>query len=166
MMLHIRFSNRYEILCDALLERVLADAPGPFDAIDILIPGSAMQRQLELALADRFGICANVRFSFLAQWLWTQIGKLVEVNTESPFDVRPLSWRIDQLLSEPELQAAHPRLASYLANAYPVMRLELAQRCAALFDQYTTYRPEWGEKWLRGDAVMLPGASDTQQQDQ
>lgn len=165
-MLHIRFSNRFEILRDALLERVLADAPGPFDAVEILVPGTALRRQIELAMADRFGICANLRFAFLAQWLWAQIGKLVEVGGDSPFDARPLTWRLYQLLGEPALLAAHPRLAAYLQRADPVMRLELAQRCAALFDQYATYRPDWIEQWLHGDAFAMPGASAAQQQDQ
>ena len=37
------------------------------------------------AIADVYGVCANVTFPFLAQWLWQQIGSLVEVGKTSPF---------------------------------------------------------------------------------
>lgn len=166
-MLHIRFSNRFEILLDALLEQTHAEAASPFAAVEILVPGAAIRRRIELATADRFGICANVRFSFLAQWLWEQIGKLVAVPAESPFSPALLAWRIDGLLAEAELAAAHPRLAGYLAKADPVMQMELAQRTAALFEQYLTYRPDWMESWLRGEPVaQLAAGGGGQAEDQ
>ncbi|MGB6054130.1 MAG: exodeoxyribonuclease V subunit gamma, partial [Burkholderiaceae bacterium] len=150
-MLHIRFSNRFEILLGALLERVQDEAAAsPFAAVEILVPSAAVRRRIELAAADAFGICANVRFAFLAQWLWAQIGKLVAVPDESPFAPPLLAWRLYEMLAQPATAAAHPRLASYLAEADPAMRMELAERIAALFDQYLTYRPDWMAQWLRG----------------
>jgi len=150
-MLHIRFSNRFEILLGALLERVRDEAgTSPFAAADILVPSAAVRRRIELAAADRFGICANLRFGFLAQWLWAQIGKLVAVPEASPFAPPLLAWRLYDMLAQPALAAAHPRLASYLSAADPAMRMELAERTAALFDQYLTYRPDWMACWLRG----------------
>jgi exodeoxyribonuclease V gamma subunit len=98
-MLYIRFSNRFEILLDALLERTQAAVSAQlgqpaFTAVEVLVPSAAVRRRIELAAADRFGICANLRFSFLAQWLWQQIGKLVPVPAESPFAPPLLAWRI------------------------------------------------------------------------
>ncbi|HSQ80208.1 MAG TPA: exodeoxyribonuclease V subunit gamma [Casimicrobiaceae bacterium] len=73
-MLHIRFSNRFEHLQDALLDAMATPPASPFVGEEIIVPSAAMRRRVELAAADRFGICSNVRFSFLAQWLWRQIG--------------------------------------------------------------------------------------------
>ncbi|HET9047170.1 MAG TPA: exodeoxyribonuclease V subunit gamma, partial [Casimicrobiaceae bacterium] len=78
-MLRIVLSNRYEVLEAALLAR-LDDAPAsPFTPDVVIVPSAAVRRKVELAVADRSGICANVEFPFLAQWLWQEIGTLVPV---------------------------------------------------------------------------------------
>jgi exodeoxyribonuclease V gamma subunit len=173
-MLYIRFSNRFEILLDALLERMQAAVSGQsaqlgqsvFTPVEVLVPSAAVRRRIELAVADRFGICANVHFSFLAQWLWQQIGKLVAVPAESPFAPPLLAWRIYELFAQPALLAENPRLAAYLHEADPAMRMELASRTAALFDQYLTYRPDWMAQWLQGGAPgQRDGDPETRRQD-
>ena len=78
-MLRIAFSNRFETLLDGLVA-ALADPPAsPFESQHVVVPSMAVRGRIELALADRLGICANVEFSFLGAWLWRQIARLVEV---------------------------------------------------------------------------------------
>ncbi|HET7134972.1 MAG TPA: exodeoxyribonuclease V subunit gamma, partial [Casimicrobiaceae bacterium] len=108
---------------------------------------------IELAIADRLGICANVEFSFLAAWLWRQIGRLVPVAENSPFAPAILAWRLYEIFGDERFVDAQPRLAHYLREADPRMRYDLALRTASLFDQYVTYRPDWLAQWLAGDAV-------------
>ena len=64
------------------------------------MPSAAIRRRVELAAADRFGICSNVRFSFLAQWLWRQIGHVVPVSEMSPFTTPVLTWRVLGIFDE------------------------------------------------------------------
>ncbi len=157
-MLHLTFSNRYEALQDALLD-ALADRTGsPLAADHIIIPSFALRRQVELAIADRFGICANVEFAFLAQWLWRQMSRLIAVGDASPFAPGVLIWRIFELLGDERFAADHPRLRHYLRQSDPLMRYELAQRVAGLFDQYITYRPDWLEQWSDGKPATLGAA--------
>ena len=141
-MLHLHFSNRFDTLTHALLgelDRARADV---FAADQLIVPSAAVRRALTLAIADHGGICANVRFDFLARWLWQQVGRVVpDVAAESPFVPAVLAWRIYSALGDAALVNAHPRLAGYLSHADDVMRFELAQRVAGLIDQYITYRP-------------------------
>ncbi len=102
-------------------------------------------------------ICANVHFSFLAQWLWRQIGHVVPVSEVSPFTTPVLTWRVLGLFSEQAFVAAHAPLAGYLRHADEVMRYELAARTAALLEHYLTYRPDWLAAWLAG---KLAGIDD------
>ncbi|VVE19516.1 exodeoxyribonuclease V subunit gamma [Pandoraea anhela] len=164
-MLHLFFSNRFTTLEAALL-RDLAQAPGasagpvnPFETETIVVPSVAVRRRLELDYADVFGVCANVRLTYLAQWLWDMAGKLVAVPESSPFAPDRLVWPLYQCLAQPWVQAS-PRLAGYLAGADDVMRFELADRLAHIYDQYLTYRPNWLERWQSGDAIS-PGAATT-----
>ena len=154
-MLHLHFSNRFDTLTHALLgelDRARADV---FAADQLIVPSAAVRRVLTLAIADHDGICANVRFDFLARWLWQQVGRVVpDVAAESPFVPAVLAWRIYSALGDAALVHAHPRLAGYLGRADDVMRFELAQRVAGLIDQYITYRPGWLDAWLQGRSAL------------
>lgn len=166
-MLKIHSSNHTEALTGALLMQ-LANAPAddPFQTMEVIVPSVAMRRRLQHDVAGTFGICANVRFSFLAQWLWEQVAKVIPVAEQSPFAPERLLWRIDTLLNEPAFVDAHPRLRAYLGKADPVMAFDLAGRIAALFDRYTTYRADWMEAWLHGRFLPLPNAGAQQEEDQ
>jgi exodeoxyribonuclease V gamma subunit len=164
-MLQIRFANRFEALLDAL-QGALGETPAsPFVPVEVIVPSAAIRRRIELATAERFGVCANVEFPFLAQWLWRQIGHLVDVGETSPFSAPVLAWRVLALLGEPQTVAAHPPLARYLQDADDVMRFELAARIAGLLEQYLTYRPDWLAVWLAGKAVRIDGLDAAREAD-
>jgi exodeoxyribonuclease V gamma subunit len=166
-MLRITFANRFETLRDTLVDGLAAAPASPFVAEQVIVPSSALRRDLTLAIAERYGICANVEFSFLAQWLWRQIGKVVPaVSAESPFASPVLAWRIFQLFDDPAFVASHTRLASYLGQADAVIRFDLASKVAALFEQYMTYRPAWLAVWSVGQSIEIEPATDTVQADQ
>jgi exodeoxyribonuclease V gamma subunit len=159
-MLNLIFSNRYVALTQRLLSDLdpLTSGPSdPFMSESIIVPGTAIRRQLELDWARDKKICANVRFGFLAQWIWQQLARVVEVSGETPFAPEKLAWRIYERLGDASFTAPHPRLAGYLAQAEsdPLMRFELAQRVARLFDQYITYRQPWVTAWAAGQSVDL-----------
>jgi exodeoxyribonuclease V gamma subunit len=144
----ILFSNRFENLLDALLAQMEASGQrGPFARTEVIVPRSALERHIELAMADRFGIGAGVHFDYLAQWLWRQIGCVVEVPNVSPYEPGVLVWQIFAVLKEDWLKK-HARLAHYLKKADERQHFELAGRLARLFDLYLCYRPEWLESWI------------------
>ena len=154
-MLHLHFSNRFDTLTHALLGQLALARADVFAADQLIVPSAAVRRALTLAIADDGGICANVRFDFLARWLWQQVGRVVpDVAAESPFVPTVLAWRIYSALGDAALVHAHPRLAGYLSSADDVMRFELAQRVAGLIDQYITYRPGWLDAWLQGRSAL------------
>ncbi len=166
-MLRITFANRLETLRDALLDGLATAPAAPFAADQVIVPSSALRRDLTLAMAERYGICANVEFSFLAQWLWRQIGRVLPtVAAESPFAAPVLAWRILQWFGDADFVAGHPRLSGYLAQTDAVSRYDLAGRVAALFEQYLTYRPDWLAEWAAGREVALPQAGAAQREDQ
>jgi len=166
-MLTIHFANRYETLCGLLVGQLGAGARSIFSADQVIVPSAAVRRQLTLELARRHGICANVHFGYLAQWLWQLIARVVPgVQAESPFDPAVLAWRIVAAFEETGLSVGHPRLAAYLERSDAVMRYELATRIAGLFDEYVTFRPEWLDAWSRGKTVDCGAQGSAAQADQ
>lgn len=162
-MLQLFYSNRYDVLVDALLDG-LAQAPSsPWTAQPVIVPSAAVRRRLELDIAARQGVCANIDFGYLAQWLWTQIGGVIEVPPRSPFAPDRLVWRCYRLLGDADEARpwnASPRLRSYLDAADAPMRYELARRVATVLDHYLTYRPEWLLQWQKGGSIFASGAAD------
>lgn len=153
-MLNLHFSNRTEALAERLLADLAAQRGDPFAVDHVIVPSAAMRRWLTLAVARHQGICANVRFDFLAQWLWRQVAALVpRTRPETPFAPALLTWRVHAAFGDADWVARHPRLARYLGTGDPLMRLELAGRVAALIEQYTTYRPDWLQAWADGRSL-------------
>jgi exodeoxyribonuclease V gamma subunit len=154
-MLSIAFSNRFENLLDALLARMEASRlRGPFVRGQVIVPGSAFRRRIELAMADCFGIGAGVDFDTLSHYLWRQVGRVVAgVQDVSPYAPAVLVWRVFAAL-DGDWREKHARLARYLQGADVRQRFELAGRLARLFDHYLCYRPEWLEKWAAGDKAL------------
>ncbi|MBN3767495.1 exodeoxyribonuclease V subunit gamma [Burkholderia sp. Ac-20365] len=163
-MLQLFYSNRYDVLVDALLDGLHATPSSPWTAQPVIVPSAAVRRRLELDIAARQGVCANIQFSYLAQWLWTQIGGVFkDVPKSSPFAPDRLVWRCYRLLGdadEAQPWNASPRLRSYLDAADAPMRYELARRVATVLDHYLTYRPEWLLQWQKGGSIFASGAAD------
>ncbi|MEO5686854.1 MAG: exodeoxyribonuclease V subunit gamma [Burkholderiaceae bacterium] len=162
-MLNLHFSNRFETLADQLVRRLGHQAAGrsAFEADEVIVPSAAITRRLIIELARAQGICANVRFSYLAGWLWQHTAHLMPDLPESArFDADVFAWRILAAFEDAAWSHAQPRLCAWLAQADPVMRHELAVQVAGLFDQYLTYRPEWLEAWFRNETITLPGSDD------
>jgi exodeoxyribonuclease V gamma subunit len=155
MMFSVTFSNRFENLLDALLERldVWQGGQGPFARAQVIVPGSALRRRVELALADRAGVCAGVDFDTLGRWLWRQIGHVVEAPPDSPYAPPALVWRMFAAL-DGDWARDHARLARYLEGADARRRFEFAGRLARLFDHYLCYRPMWLERWAAGEPAF------------
>src|SRR5689334_13798596 len=155
-MLNLHLANRLELLADDLAVRLGAEgrAASPFTPAEVIVPSAAIARALTLHLARAHGVCANVRFSFLARWLWEQIARLVPgVPALSPFEPGALAWRVLAAFDDAAWSGPQPRLGGWLAQADPATRFELAAQVARLFDQYLTYRPDWLEDWANGRRV-------------
>jgi len=183
-MLQLLYSNRYETLVDALLDDLHAASRSPWAADEVIVPSAAVRRRIELDVAARHGVCANMKFSYLAQWLWAQIGGVIPVPEHSPLAPERLAWRCYRLFCGEEAGpgeaggaawraspnppgglpsgrgtsfGASPRLASYLDAADAPMRYELARRVATVLDHYLTYRPEWLSDWQHGKSIFEAG---------
>jgi len=159
-MLRLTFSNRFEALLDGLVESLGEPPASPFEPQHVVVPSMAVRRRIELALADRLGICANVEFSFLGAWLWRQIGRLVDVADDSPFAPEVLVWRVCEIFGDQNFVDRHSPLQKYLGGADALMRYELALRVAKLYDQYLTYRSDWLAAWSERRSVVPREAGD------
>jgi exodeoxyribonuclease V gamma subunit len=153
-MLHVFRSNRLEHLLARQAE-VIADPVGSvFDPEIILVPHPGIRRWLEIRLAEKLGVVANIEFPFPAAYIWTLLGAQMEAVPDRDMMDRPLlHWRIyEQMQKLGSGQNEYPELSSYLAGAEDGLKgWKLAGRLAEAYDRYLVYRPDWIRDWDRGD---------------
>lgn len=172
-MLILHFANRQEALADLLTEALGQPSGDLFTPAEVIVPSRAMRTAVTLRMARDYGVCTNLRFCFLAQWVWEQGTRVLATlapgapvpqrtadSAQAPWQPTLLTWRVLAALDDPVWVAAQPRLARYLAQADAVTRFDLAQRVAGLVDQLVTYRPDWLAAWSDGKRVLPADSAD------
>ena len=153
--MNVTMSHCLDTLANRLIANLGASAASPFAARQIIIPNTAMRRHLSLLIANSTGICANVRFSYLASWLWEQIRTVVPVQENSPYERDALTWRIFTALSDPGFVSKHQRINDWLNNHDNTGHYELCRALAGIFEHYRVYRDDWLYTWYSGNFISF-----------
>lgn len=154
-MIALHRSNRLERLAESLgemLRRPLPDAARPEI---VSVQSQPMRAWLQMQIAERLGVCANVIFPFPRDLIGELLRAVLdaEARRPDPFQREALAWSIIELLPSLLGQASFEPLSRYLAgetdNAIE-RRFQLARRIADVYDQYMLYRPEMVLAWDEG----------------
>ncbi|MEZ4340475.1 MAG: exodeoxyribonuclease V subunit gamma [Sandaracinaceae bacterium] len=152
-MIRLTYSNRTEALLDALVRRVDEGANDPLAPIWIVVPNANVERFVELGVARRLGVAANLRFSRLAQLTDELLpGPLLGGDR---LIARVLRGLLDEgLLADPALAPVRRYLAAAgdAPAATEPRRAQLALHVAHLFEEYGFSRAELLETWTAGEA--------------
>jgi exodeoxyribonuclease V gamma subunit len=153
-MLNIVRSNRVESLVSFLAQR-LSDAPGssPFAPELVVVPSPAMARWVNLELARRHGVAANLEYPLPASYVWQFSRGLIDnLPEQDPLGLDVLTWKVFGALPELIGEAAFASLRNYFGDDRKgLKRFQLASRIADAFDRYQLYRPELIRRWEAGD---------------
>ncbi|REF26976.1 DNA helicase/exodeoxyribonuclease V gamma subunit [Xenorhabdus cabanillasii] len=155
-MFKVYHSNQLDILKE-LMAIFIRENPlaNPFDKEVILVQSPGMSQWLQIQLAEKLGIAANMEFPLPAKFIWQMFTQVLpDVPKEGAFSKDAMKWKLmtllPSLLTEPEFVA----LRHYLDQDNDKRKIhQLAGRVADLFDQYLVYRPQWLESWESGQLV-------------
>src|SRR5688572_7335615 len=125
-MLTIHHSNALEALADELARVAAEPLASPFASEIVVVQSRGVARWLSLRLAERTGVCANVRFPFPNAYAW-ELYRVVCANVpeQSAFDPEVLTWRIVGALPELEPTPQFAPVAAYVRGDH-LRRYELA----------------------------------------
>ncbi len=155
-MLSIVQGNRLERLAAALIAQLAAADAAPLAARIVVVPSAGMARWLKHRIAQQLGVCAQIEFPYPAQFAWQLFGRVLpHIGAASPFDRDTMGWRLFGLLGRLPQRAALTPLHHWLDAGDERARMELAQRLAALFDQYLVLRSDWLAAWGEGRSLGL-----------
>ncbi|MDR0217357.1 MAG: exodeoxyribonuclease V subunit gamma [Enterobacteriaceae bacterium] len=163
-MFKVYHSNQLDLLKE-LMAIFIRENPlaNPFDKEVILVQSPGMSQWLQIQLAEKLGIAANMEFPLPATFIWQMFTQVLpDVPKESAFSKDAMKWKLmtllPDLLTEPEFVA----LRHYLDQDSDKRKIhQLAGRVADLFDQYLVYRPQWLESWENGQ--LIEGLSANQE---
>ncbi len=140
-------------LADALGKRLRAQVRDkPLIPVRVLVPQAGLRRWLQVHLAEKLGVIANVEFTPPALFAWELLrAAQPELPPHSPFEPEVLRWHLHALLREPLEGPALASLRDYLAsNGDPLRRYALAGQLARVYERMQGYRREKLLRWERG----------------
>lgn len=142
-MLRVYHSNRLDVL-EALMEFIVERQrlDDPFQAEMVLVQSTGMAQWLQMTLAARFGIAANIEFPLPASFIWDMFVRVLkDIPGESAFSKQSMSWKLMTLLPQHLEEDDFILLRQYLSDDGDKRKLfQLAARVADLYDQYLVYR--------------------------
>ena len=141
-----------ETLADELAGVLRAPLPSPLATEVIIVQSRGMERWICMGLAERHGICANIRFPFPNAFVAEILKKAFpHLPSENPFDPLIMAWKIMGLLPVLTQKPGFKPFLAYLEKAEKGLKtFQLSERIADLFDQYLLFRPEMMLKWEKG----------------
>ncbi|HEX7130848.1 MAG TPA: exodeoxyribonuclease V subunit gamma, partial [Rhodanobacteraceae bacterium] len=152
-MFHLYTGNDAARLADALGERLRAQAGGhPLAPALVLVPQAGLRRWLQVHLAERLGVIANVEFLEPARFAWRLLrAAQPELPPRSPFDPDVMRWHLHALLGEALDGPSLAPLREYLhGEGDPLRRYALAGELARAFERLQGYRRETLLRWEHG----------------
>ncbi|HET9819379.1 MAG TPA: exodeoxyribonuclease V subunit gamma [Rhodanobacteraceae bacterium] len=151
-MFRLHTSNDAARLAAALGERLCGPRDNPLAPARVLVPQAGLRRWLQVTLAERHGVIANVEFTPPAQFAWELLRAASPgLPRQSPFDVDVLRWHLYKLLGERLEGAALERLRAYLdADRDPLRRYALSFELARMYERLQGYRRDKLLQWEHG----------------
>ncbi|MFW6094515.1 MAG: exodeoxyribonuclease V subunit gamma, partial [Pseudomonadota bacterium] len=156
-MFYLYHHHDLERLADILTFLRRAQQPSPLDADRVLVPNAGLGRWLKMHIAGQEGIAANIDALLPAPFFWRLIaGSLPgDERDSSAYRRENLRWHLYAHL--PALATEVEEVGRYLDDPpAELRRWQLAERLAALFDEYLIYRRDMLLRWERGEHGAAP----------
>lgn len=158
---HLISGNRLDRLAAHLGARLATPADPDSLAPDVvLIPQPALRHWLQQALAERYGVAANLDICTPSEFVWRLLRSAhPQLPDASPWDRESLRWQLYALLDDgaaalpPAVRQHLQRAAGASAEigARALARYALADALAGAYDKYQAYRRDWLQAWERND---------------
>ncbi|MGG4608920.1 exodeoxyribonuclease V subunit gamma [Providencia sp. Me31A] len=155
-MFQVYHSNQLDLLKE-LIAHLMKNEPlsHPFEQEIVLVQSPGMSQWLQIELAKKFGIAANINYPLPATFIWDMFRRVLpEIPKESAYTKQAMTWKLMTILPSVIAEDEFEPLRYYLQQDTDKRKLhQLAGRIADLFDQYLVYRPQWIEKWQQNELI-------------
>ncbi|MFT3790438.1 MAG: exodeoxyribonuclease V subunit gamma [Rudaea sp.] len=150
---HLVHGNDADALLAALAGRLRMPHPAaaPLAPEVVLVPQFGLRRWLEIRLAEKLGIVANVEFAAPAEYAWRLLRAANPgLAPASGYEREILRWRIFALLAPLARAPGFDALAAALGDGDQSTRLRFADALAHAYERDLAYRSDRLAAWERG----------------
>jgi exodeoxyribonuclease V gamma subunit len=151
-------AERADRLVDELARHIGDEDPFAPDVVAVATRG--IERWVTQQLAQRSGICANVRFPSPRAIVTDAVARASGIDPlEDPWHPARAAWTLAEVIDAHAGEEWLATLQRHLAGAPEPdgRRLGIARRLTALFDRYARHRPRMINAWAAGDLVDEDG---------
>lgn len=163
---HLISGNRLDRLAAHLGARLATPADPDSLAPDVvLIPQPALRHWLQQALAERYGVAANLDICTPSEFVWRLLRSAhPQLPDTSPWDRESLRWQLYALLDDSAVSlppavrlhlqraaGASAEIGEHALGEHALARYGLADALAGAYDKYQAYRRDWLQAWERND---------------
>jgi len=153
--LHIHRSTRAEDLVESLARVLDYPLGDPMQRDCVVVHSSGLERWLQMRLAQRHGVCANVWFCHPHELVGAALAAVLGDDSDtSAWTADRIGWAVlaslPELAGEPALQPVRDFIAAGEGIDDGRREVEVAARIGALFERYATYRPNLARAWSDG----------------
>ena len=150
---HLIYGNDSDALLDRLAERLRTPHPAvaPLAPEIVLVPQFGLRRWLEIRLAEKLGIVANVDFAAPAEYAWRLLRAANPALAEkSGYERELLRWRIYSLLEPLARESGNAELLTAVGDGDASRRLRFADALAHAYERDLAYRSDRLARWEKG----------------
>src|SRR5207249_6977643 len=113
--LTLHTSNRFERLADQLSKLIADPLRSPLLPEIVVVQSNGMRRWLEQQIAERHGICSNIRFPF-PQKFFQDLFQSVFPEAAKLFDREVMTWRFMEQLPRFAARQEVAAIGNYIRN--------------------------------------------------
>ncbi|PXY96737.1 exodeoxyribonuclease V subunit gamma [Frischella perrara] len=162
-MFTVYHSNQLDLLKE-LTSQVMTIQPlnSVFSPEIILVQSHGMGQWLQIQLAEKLDVAANIHYPFPTQFVW-DIYRIFypDLPKSNIFDIDFMTWILLDILPDLIKQPQFTALQNYFDFIDDKQKYyQLASMMAQLFDQYLVYRPDWLKAWENNQ--IIEGIDQTQ----
>ncbi|UDG79835.1 exodeoxyribonuclease V subunit gamma [Candidatus Steffania adelgidicola] len=152
-MFTVYHSNQLEQLL-TLNARIILEQPlhDPFQPEIILVQSTDMARWIQMELAKHLGIAINIECLRPADFISKMFTRVLpELPQKSIFSKSLITWFLLRLCQMPDCET----VSVYLRHDHDKHKtFKFVTQIANLFEKYLLYRPDWLERWERGELIQ------------
>ncbi len=146
--LRLHTGNQLPLLARELAGLLAEAQDPPFRKEIVAVSSLVVRRWLSFEIARINGVCANVSFPFLAEFIRSLPPDIrTNLKIEERIPTQELTWAIHRLLPALLPRKEFGPVRNYLSDPDPLRLFQLSEKIGALFDQYLVYRPEMIAGW-------------------
>ena len=155
MPIKVLYSNNLESLAKVFAEQIQRAEDDIFTPCQVIVPNTAMEKWLQLAIAKNNGISVNINFHLLERGLHSVLEPLVDKNKSIWLDRAILTFLILEVLTSKEILKFYPiRQFIYTQGKLDEPKLwQLASKLASLFKEYEHSRKAMIQAWKNNEQV-------------